>query len=441
MRPLGTLLIATTMALVGLSGCFGGDDPLKAAFVALPADEQKSQYKFDASTSTGEGLVFVWDFGDRTEPATGKLVEHKYDYLNGKYTVTLTVTDSTKKKSTMTQQVQVGSAPNNAPVLYLNADRRLVTPGELVTFDGSASYDADNDPLFFQWDFNTMLPDDDLNKMENLGFQQYGRYSKGPPPGSDNSTGGEGEPSGGEGGQGEAPSGRDGSIDVQKTVQRVLEDHGVTTLDGDHSAPPAEPRNEGFDGKINDTSPIQPFTFPSPATYFVHVKVFDVKGESAEGFIRIRVADTVPNATDTYVNDKDRTYAPEPVGNQNNNDVAAYRYFPYNQKYPGMVTITLTYAVEPAGSPLPTSMGAWACTSVATTPDDCKGQKHGIEAGPSPRTFTFEVRADLAGEAGAWKLLVSNEDNGSTKGTAVLSVVNDLNPWAKQEAGLEVGHH
>ncbi|MBI2077884.1 MAG: PKD domain-containing protein [Euryarchaeota archaeon] len=437
MRSLNPLSIVALLLLAGLSGCFGDDAPTKAGFLATPMGADKNAYKFDASPSTGEGLAYSWNFGDRTTPGTGKVVEHTYEYPNGKYSVTLTVTDGTGKKSTMTQQVQVGSGSNNAPLLYLKADKRLVTPDESVVFDGTQSYDADGDPLFFEWDFNTMMADDELNKIENLGTQQYGRYAKGPPPSSsgNSSNGGEGQATN---------SGHDWTQEYEKAVKRFLAEHGVTTLDGDHSAPPPEPRNENFTGKINDTSPIQLFSFPSPATYFVHVRVYDVKGEFAEGFLRIRVSDTVPNATDTYALSTDLIYSPAPIGGGANGagDTVSFRRTDFTMAYPGNVSIMLTYAEDPTDGPLTSLMGAWLCvrTNPAKDNADCKDDNNG-KSGTSPLLYQFDVRADKSGPAGGWTFLVSNEDNSRTKASAKVVVINDLNPWAKQEAGLEVGHH
>jgi PKD repeat protein len=62
----------------------------------------------DGSGSTvllGKINTYTWDFGDGTQ-ATGAVVTHKYSAA-GNYTVTLTILDNTKQKSTDTATVQV----------------------------------------------------------------------------------------------------------------------------------------------------------------------------------------------------------------------------------------------------------------------------------------------------------------------------------------------
>ncbi len=105
---------------------------------------------FDGSESTGVGtLSYNWNFGDG-ESAEGKSVSHTYA-KGGTYTVSLTVDDgsgSPVSKSTDVTSVKV----NSAPIAEL-ADVAPTCSGRELSFDASASTDADGDSLKYVWDF------------------------------------------------------------------------------------------------------------------------------------------------------------------------------------------------------------------------------------------------------------------------------------------------
>ncbi|MBU1151424.1 PKD domain-containing protein, partial [Patescibacteria group bacterium] len=79
-----------------------------------------SEITFDASSSfSANGIVkYLWDFGDGTTTEE-MIVKHKYD-SPGRYTVTLTITDSTGKTSTKTQTIDVN--PPKPTVDSITAD-------------------------------------------------------------------------------------------------------------------------------------------------------------------------------------------------------------------------------------------------------------------------------------------------------------------------------
>jgi PKD repeat protein len=63
---------------------------------------------FDASGSTGSGLTYSWTFGDG-QSGTGVRTSHSYD-SDGSYMVTLTVTDSSGRTSTVQHTATVAGS-------------------------------------------------------------------------------------------------------------------------------------------------------------------------------------------------------------------------------------------------------------------------------------------------------------------------------------------
>ncbi|MCB2180964.1 MAG: PKD domain-containing protein [Desulfobulbaceae bacterium] len=116
------------------------------------------EINFDASGSYDpEGDLIVdyhWVFGDGSEEH-GIQVSHTYT-ADGIYTVTLYVTDDRGATGHAETSCQV-ELPNTPPI----ADPGGPYTGAVntaITFDGSASYDADNDPLTYTWNFGDSTP-------------------------------------------------------------------------------------------------------------------------------------------------------------------------------------------------------------------------------------------------------------------------------------------
>jgi PKD repeat protein len=111
-----------------------------------------SPLAFDGSGSSdpdGTIVSFDWTFGDGGS-ASGPKPMHAYGAA-GAYTVTLTVTDDTGRKSTATTSADITPA-NQAPVAnpggpYTGA------PAVALAFDGSRSADADGSVASYAWDF------------------------------------------------------------------------------------------------------------------------------------------------------------------------------------------------------------------------------------------------------------------------------------------------
>jgi PKD repeat protein len=109
---------------------------------------------FDGRASTdGDGALtrFRWDFGDGST-AEGEQVSHLFE-TPGVYQVVLSVTDDTEAScGTVSDVARVWV--NAPPVAAAGSDRDGFVGGayDHLLFDGSASTDADGEPLSFLWD-------------------------------------------------------------------------------------------------------------------------------------------------------------------------------------------------------------------------------------------------------------------------------------------------
>jgi PKD repeat protein len=130
---------------------------------------------FDGSHSfdpDGEIREFFWAFGDG-QTAEGKIVSHTYK-KSGTYTAMLTVSDNTGHESATSYDV--ASVFINSPPVAITRSNILASPGQMITFDGSKSYDPDGKTLSYQWDFS-----DDTKTAKTViakrSFKQPGIYN------------------------------------------------------------------------------------------------------------------------------------------------------------------------------------------------------------------------------------------------------------------------
>ena len=105
---------------------------------------------FNGSGSTGNNLIYSWDFGTDATPATGSGATPSCSYSTiGVKTVRLTVTSGGVSRSdTVTITV------HNAPIAEAG-DNQDVSVGATVNFDGSGSSDPDGGNLIYSWAFGT----------------------------------------------------------------------------------------------------------------------------------------------------------------------------------------------------------------------------------------------------------------------------------------------
>lgn len=107
---------------------------------------------FDGSGShdpDGDSLTHLWNFGDGST-GTGVNPTHVYT-SGGTYTITLVVNDGKVNSQPATTTASITEV-NDPPVANAGPDRNVVV-GEVVTLDGSGSYDADGAISSYDWTF------------------------------------------------------------------------------------------------------------------------------------------------------------------------------------------------------------------------------------------------------------------------------------------------
>ncbi len=128
-------------------------------FSACPGEEVVLNGR-DSSDSDGEIVRYSWNFGDGSPSEEGMEVRHTWNFI-GRYMVVLEVDDGRGVSNSRAQTSGI-IVVNEPPIANAGADR-IVSPGEDVLFDGSASKDQDGSVVSFQWDFG------DGNISEKIG--------------------------------------------------------------------------------------------------------------------------------------------------------------------------------------------------------------------------------------------------------------------------------
>ncbi len=131
--------------------------PPQAAFAGPEMTCAGSSVTFDASATKDDmpaNLTYLWSFGDGTT-AEGKTVTKKFD-KGGVYDVVLTVDDNAGSKcsrDSVKQMIRV----NTPPVANAGDDQLIhissAAGDYVVNFDGSKSFDPDNNSLKYMWQF------------------------------------------------------------------------------------------------------------------------------------------------------------------------------------------------------------------------------------------------------------------------------------------------
>ncbi|ESP86882.1 PKD domain-containing protein [Candidatus Halobonum tyrrellensis] len=130
---------APTVSLDGPSSAQAGDS---VEFTAAASDD-------------GSVESYDWTFGDGDgADDAGSSVTHAFDSA-GEYTVGVTVTDDEGATATATQTVSVSAAPpeNEAPSASFTVSPDAPEAGQSVSFDASASSDADGSVASYAWNF------------------------------------------------------------------------------------------------------------------------------------------------------------------------------------------------------------------------------------------------------------------------------------------------
>jgi len=135
--------------------------PPTASFIYSPPNPLEGEViSFDASASTPNGGTitdYAWDFEtDGFIDAHGMIVDHAFP-AHGTYNVTLTVTDSEALSDSDWKLIRVYAEPV-ASFTYSSVRGPEPTPpnaGDDVSFDASASSDADGTITGYAWDFES----------------------------------------------------------------------------------------------------------------------------------------------------------------------------------------------------------------------------------------------------------------------------------------------
>jgi chitinase len=112
-----------------------------------------------SSNPNGDPLTYAWSFSQKPVGSTAALsspVVSKPTFtadLDGTYTLSLVVSDGTHASQPDTVNITAATY-NSVPVANAGANQFTVAgPSAVVNLDGSASSDADGDPLAFVWSF------------------------------------------------------------------------------------------------------------------------------------------------------------------------------------------------------------------------------------------------------------------------------------------------
>ncbi|MHC4278176.1 MAG: PKD domain-containing protein, partial [Planctomycetota bacterium] len=134
-------------------------NPVSASFTADPrsGEEPLTVQFYDASTSES-GTINSWAWDMDSNGIIDSLLQHPSAFYAGEglYSVTLKVTDTSGDYDTRIMRDYISVYINTAPVAVAGPDV-TATVGEVITFDGSGSYDPDESMggqiVSYAWDF------------------------------------------------------------------------------------------------------------------------------------------------------------------------------------------------------------------------------------------------------------------------------------------------
>jgi chitodextrinase len=148
----GSAVFAPALSIQVQSSSGGGGTapiPPTAAFSFAPDAGDPATILFDASSSTGDGLNYSWNFGDG-QSGTGVTTSHKYG--NGNWTAVLTVTDSHNATASKSAAIAVsigGGTTPTPPTAAFSFVPDTSNPAT-INFDASAST---GEGLSYSWAF------------------------------------------------------------------------------------------------------------------------------------------------------------------------------------------------------------------------------------------------------------------------------------------------
>ncbi len=176
------------------------NDPPRAMFTATPLPQLgPSSLLFNATRSSdGDGTIaslsgYFWDFGDGSQDfGTTGVVSHNFT-APGVYNVTLRVVDNlgatgsardglgsiilNAQPSHSFLRVTAGTPVNQPPVAIFTFSPSNPIPGQMVLFDGSASFDPDGFVINWIWNFGDGFSTVNIVPTISHAYSNAGNYS------------------------------------------------------------------------------------------------------------------------------------------------------------------------------------------------------------------------------------------------------------------------
>jgi PKD repeat protein len=177
------------------------NDPPRAMFTAMPFPQiEPLGFLFNATGSRdGDGTItspsgYFWDFGDGTQDlgVTGVVTNHNFT-IPGIFNVTLRVADNlgatgaardslggviiNTQPSHISLMVKAGAPLDKPPVAIFTFTPANPTAGQMVLFDGSASFDPDGVVINWIWNFGDGFSTVSVNPTISHAYSNPGNYS------------------------------------------------------------------------------------------------------------------------------------------------------------------------------------------------------------------------------------------------------------------------
>ncbi len=134
------------------------------------------KYEFSGDLSQvreGEITKYEWDFGDG-DKTQSRTASHTYDEA-GTYTVTLTITDSEGNKDSGELEIEVLDE-GTPPAAEISVSETSGPVPLKIEFDGTGSFDAEDDIVQYEWDFDNDGELDDSGSTASHTYSAIGTY-------------------------------------------------------------------------------------------------------------------------------------------------------------------------------------------------------------------------------------------------------------------------